>query len=80
MAARKRKIMLTDEWKARISAGRIMGRLIEHVDGTIDMTPSQVNAARILLGKIVPDLSAVSMDGKLDLSVNWPVFPPAIER
>jgi hypothetical protein len=38
------------------------------VNGEIDMTSQQVTAAGILLKKTLPDLSAVTMDGKMVLS------------
>ena len=69
MAARKRKLVLTDQWKERIRAGVIMDRLLKHVHGDIEMSPTQVNAAKILLGKIVPDLSATKVEGDLTLAV-----------
>ena len=57
MAARKNKLKLSDDWKERIRAGVLMDRLLKHVEGTIDMSPTQLKAADILLRKIVPDLS-----------------------
>jgi hypothetical protein len=69
MAARKRKLVLTDTWKERIRAGVIMDRLLKHVNGDLEMSPTQVNAAKILLGKIVPDLSSSKVEGDLTLAV-----------
>ncbi len=61
MAARIRKLTLSDSWKKKISAGRIMGRLLGHVEGNVDMSATQVSAARILLSKIVPDLQSTEL-------------------
>ncbi len=64
MAARKRKVALTDDWKQNIRASMIMNRLVQHVDGEIDLTPTQINAAKIVLGKILPDLARSEMTGQ----------------
>jgi hypothetical protein len=64
MAARKRKISLTDSWKAKISASVICDRLQKHVGGKLKMTPTQIKAAQILLGKVVPDLTRAEHTGK----------------
>ena len=63
MAARKRKLTLSDSWKERISAGMIMARLVKHLDGEIDLSPTQVRAADIILRKIVPDLARTENTG-----------------
>ena len=63
MAARKRKLTLSDSWKDRISAGMIMARLVKHLDGEIDLSPTQIKAADIILRKIVPDLARTENTG-----------------
>lgn len=71
MAARKRKLTLNDDWKERIRAGVLMDRLMKHVDGSLDMTTTQLKAAEILLKKIVPDLARSdvnqTINGELDI-------------
>ena len=42
----------------RINVSKIVGRLSQHIDGDIDMTATQIQAARILLNKVVPDVKA----------------------
>lgn len=64
MAARKRKITLTDDWKAKIRASSILNRLDACVMGDVEMSAVQVNAARIILSKLVPDLARTEMTGK----------------
>jgi hypothetical protein len=64
MAARKRKVALTDDWKENIRASMIMNRLVKHVEGEVDMTPTQINAAKIVLGKILPDLARSELTGQ----------------
>jgi hypothetical protein len=56
MAARKRKVELTETWKEKIKASVIGLRLYEHMQGLNEMTPTQIKAADILLKKLVPDL------------------------
>ena len=48
--------------RQRIAGTKIIDRLVAHVNGEIDMTPSQVRAASILLNKVLPDLRAVEVD------------------
>lgn len=54
--------------RAKIQTSQIINRLEKLVNGEIDMTSQQVTAAGILLKKTLPDLSAVTMDGKMVLS------------
>jgi hypothetical protein len=49
----------------RLEAGKVAERLFDHIlneDGDL-MTPSQVNAAKIVLGKVLPDLKATEITG-----------------
>jgi hypothetical protein len=64
LAARKRKVELSDEWKGKIRAGVIMQRLLGHVQGEVELSSTQVAAAKILLGKIVPDVNRTEHTGK----------------
>lgn len=66
MAARKNRTKLSDTWKEKIAAGRILERLIDHVTGEIDMSATQIAAARTLLNKVYPDLKAVELDGSIE--------------
>lgn len=50
---------LTDGWKAKISATKIMNRLDKCVDGEVVLTAQQIKAAEIILKKIVPDVARV---------------------
>ncbi len=63
MAARTRKVALTDSWKENIRASMIMNRLVKHVEGEVQMSPTQIKAAQIILAKIVPDLARTEMTG-----------------
>jgi hypothetical protein len=63
MAARKNKIQLTDAWKEKIRVSVISGRLYSHLNGEIEMSPTQIKAAQILLSKLVPDLARTELVG-----------------
>lgn len=64
MAARKRKIQLTDAWKEKIRVSVIALRLYDHTRGKNEMTATQLKAADILLRKMVPDLSRSEITGE----------------
>jgi hypothetical protein len=57
MAARKNKVTLSETWKDRISATMILNRLVSHVEGNLELSPTQIKAADIILKKVVPDLA-----------------------
>lgn len=64
MAARTKKINHDDKTKRLISASQLINRLISHANGEIEMTASQVNAAKIVIGKSIPDLKAMELTGE----------------
>lgn len=57
MPARKNKVTLNDSWKDGIRVSAIMNRLASHIQGENEMTQTQINAAKIVLSKLVPDVS-----------------------
>lgn len=60
MAARIRRLRHTDGTRAKIKAGMLIKKLTDHALGNSEiMTTGQVNAAKILLGKTLPDLKAL---------------------
>jgi hypothetical protein len=64
MAATKRNAMNIAEAREKIRTTQIINRLQGHIDGKVDMVPSQVTAALGLLKKAIPDLAAqVGADG-----------------
>jgi len=75
MAARKRKITLSDSWREKIQASQIMNRLLKHVEGEIELSGTQVKAADILLKKVVPDLARTenvgNEGGPQELTIRW---------
>lgn len=64
MAARTNKPLHDDRTKERIRASQLLNRLTKHANGEVDMSQSQVQAAKIVIGKIVPDLKAVELTGQ----------------
>ncbi len=53
----------------KIKASVILDRLGKHVMGQVEMTSTQVKSAEILLRKVVPDLSAVTLAGPNGTSI-----------
>lgn len=49
--------------RQKIQTSQLINRLMGHVKGDITMDASQVNAAKILLAKSLPDLSTVTLEG-----------------
>ena len=75
MAARDR-IQHDENTRKKIQASQIINRLTNHALGDEEiMTASQVNAAKVLLGKILPDLKAMDiiadLDHSGDLHITW---------
>lgn len=65
MAGRGRSpgFRMSDEHRVKIQNSNILNSLIKHAEGKMDMSSSQVNAATVLLKKILPDLSSVQLTG-----------------
>jgi hypothetical protein len=72
MAKRIRKTTLTDDWKAKIQATQLINRLMSGAMGEVDLTSVQVNAAKVLLSKVIPDLKSTDM--QLSGKENAPAF------
>lgn len=64
MAARKNKPLHEDKTKRLIRASQLLNRLNSFANGEIEMTQAQVNAARVVIGKEIPDLKAMELTGK----------------
>ena len=73
---RKPGFVMSDEHRSKISNSRILDKLLDHVEGKSEMSSTQINAARILLSKVLPDLSSVALtdadhSGPAKLEVTW---------
>lgn len=53
-----------EAWRAGVRVGLIRNRLMKHILGEIEMTPTQLRAADILLTRTIPAISSVEMVGK----------------
>lgn len=63
MAARKRKIKLTENWKEKIRTSMLLNRVNSHALGEVEMTSTQLDAAKFLLNKTISNAA-------LDSNVN----------
>ena len=63
MAARTSKITHDEKTKELIAASQLLNRLIKHANAEIEMTATQIQAAKIVIGKRIPDLKAVEISG-----------------
>ena len=64
MAARKKVLKLSNEWRERIRSGMIMYRLEQAALGKLEIPSNQLKAAEILLRKTIPDLAKTEITGK----------------
>jgi len=63
MAARKRKIQHDEQTKRRIQASQLLNRLNLFANNKVEMTSAQVLAAKVIIGKSIPDLKAIEHTG-----------------
>lgn len=52
--------------REKIQTSQLINRLQDHVNGKVELTTAQVTAAKILLGKTLPDLANVTLSGDQD--------------
>jgi len=52
---------MPEDWKRKIKTSMLTKRLNDHAMGEVDMKSTQIEAARILLKKVAPDLSTVAV-------------------
>jgi hypothetical protein len=63
MAARKLRIMHSNEVRAKIQVSQLINRLNDNALGKIELTQGQIKSIEILLRKSIPDLSATELTG-----------------
>jgi hypothetical protein len=62
--AKRKQLWHPDEVRQKIQASQLINRLTENALSNDEiMTASQVNSAKILLGKAIPDLKAMELSG-----------------
>lgn len=54
------------ETRAKIDTTTIVNKLMQHVKGDNKMESTQIQAAKILLGKTLPDLQSIELSGDED--------------
>ena len=64
MAARTEKPNHEEKTKNLIRASQLLNRLTEHANGNVEMSSTQINAAKIVIGKYIPDLKAIEITGE----------------
>lgn len=65
MATRGRQpgFVMSNDHRVKIQNSNILNALIEHAEGTREMSATQVSAGVALLKKVLPDLQAVTISG-----------------
>jgi hypothetical protein len=53
----------SEEIRQKIQASNIIHRLQQHIDGEVEMSPTQISAAQTLLDRSVPKLSQIQHIG-----------------
>lgn len=66
LAARKSWQERAETWREKIRVSVIITRLEKHANGEVEMTPSQVKAAQVLLDRVMPTLSASEVTRKTE--------------
>lgn len=66
MATAKSRIEKQELWRSSFDTTVLIKRLNNHALGLSEMTQTQIAAAKILLGKTIPDLKAVEVSGDPD--------------
>ena len=69
MAARK-TLAHAEEVRKRIQASQLINALQNRALGKNKMDATAVNAARVLLSKVVPDLKAIEHSGSVEHDIN----------
>lgn len=75
---RKPGFVMPESHRTKIANSKILNRLIDHAEGKIDLSQTQVSAINILLKKVMPDLQAMQHSGdpngqpiKQEMTVRW---------
>ena len=63
MAARTTKTTHDTKTKRLIAASQLLNRLTSFANGDLELTPAQVNAAKIVIAKSIPDLKGIELTG-----------------
>ena len=75
MGLRRGQSTMSAEWRERIKTGVLLQRLMQHAEGVIEMTQTQIKAAEILLRKCIPDLAAEQHSGEITQTIRAAELP-----
>lgn len=85
MAKRVNKPLHNDRTKELIRATQLLNVLSRHANNELELSATQIQAAKIVIGKIIPDLKAIEHSGgtnntcTIDLTgLSW--LTPAIKE
>jgi len=76
MASHTRTKPYPEIGRDRIKANILLKRLHDHAVGACDMSATQVTAARVLLGKVIPDMKAVEHKLPGGTALNFSLYVP----
>lgn len=67
---------MSETHRTKISNSKIFNRLLKHAEGTLEMSPTQVQVGLALMKKVLPDLSSVAItdhshEGPAKLVIEW---------
>lgn len=72
MAARIKKINLTESWKDKIRVSMLLNRLDNHIFNNVEMSASQLDAAKFLINKVVANpVAETNVNHSGSLTVEW---------
>jgi hypothetical protein len=75
MAARTNKPNHEEKTKDLIRASQLLNRLTQCANGEVELTPQQIQAAKIVIAKAIPDLKALELSGNddspLKMVIGW---------
>ena len=68
MPPRIQKIRHDENTRAKIKVAEIINRFQSHFDGGCELTPTQIQAGKILLDRALPILQSVEVSGEITTS------------
>ena len=68
MPARINKIRHDENTRLKIKVGHLINRFQSHFDGELELSPTQIQAGKILLDRALPVLQSVEHSGEITTS------------
>jgi len=81
MPARVTKIRHDENTRMKIKVAHLINRFQSHFDGELELTPTQIQAGKILLDRALPVLQSVELSGEVTTSkvIRAPVMAVSTE-